>query len=367
MRVAFDVTETCSAAQTGCGYFTRYAVQAMLDANQRQGHGDTFTLHYRRSHKALAGFGYRPGGCELTPLPRVSALSSIRADVVHGFATHAPRLRGALRVVTLFDVFSALEESREWQAPRSRRRKIAQYRRLARHCDLILAISETTRRDFLNHFAYPEERIRVIPGGVSPAFTPEAASGRTGMRDRYRVPERYFLYVGGPVARKNVPRLLEAYAAASAGAHIDLVVAGSRTIEAERLEAGLREHGLERRVHFIGYVDDETMPALYACAEALLFPTFYEGFGMPVLEAMASGIPVVIGNRGAAPEIAGGHAVAVDPDDTEALRRAIDEVPNWSPERRTAAKRHAAGFRWEHYAGQVREAYQWVLDHPRGR
>jgi glycosyltransferase involved in cell wall biosynthesis len=365
VRIAYDITETCQAAPTGCGQFTRHTVRAMLEANRRYGWGDFFSLHYRASHARSAHLGYRPGGSVLSPLPRMPFRSLDRAEIIHGFATHAPGLGKARRVVTLFDVFSALEESRRWQAAQTRRRKIAQYKRLARRCDMILAISETTRRDFLRRFAYPEHRIRVVHGGVSPAFCPQAASRRNEVLGPYRLPERYFLYVGAPIPRKNLPRLVDAYAASSAGADTDLVVAGGLTAETESLRTGLRDRGLEHRVHFIGYVEDEAMPALYACAEALLFPTFYEGFGMPVLEAMASGIPVVIGNRGAAPEIAGDHAIAIDPEDTEALRRAIDSLSSRRPDQRQAAIRHASGFRWDESARAVREAYLWLMDQPR--
>jgi len=361
MQIAFDVTETCNAAPTGCGHFTLQAVQAMLDRNAREGWGDTFSLHYRASHSKMAGLGFSPPGYVLSPLSRWGRFSRARVDIVHGFATHAPSLGRGRRVVTLFDVFSALDESREWQAPGSRRRKMSQYRRLARQCDMIIAISETTKRDFLRHFDYPEQRIRVIEGGVGPAFSSDAQAQKPLVQKLYGLPERYFLYVGAPVPRKNVPRLIDAFAATEARREIGLVIAGSGNDETRRLMEKVQAKGLERSVHFVGYVADAHLPAVYACSEAFLFPTFYEGLGMPVLEAMACGVPVVIGNRGAAPEIAGGHATGIDPNSTVALSEAIERVIGIPPEARARASAYARGFTWEKCALMMREAYEWVI------
>lgn len=361
MRIAFDVTETCNAAPTGCGHFTRHAVQAMLDMNTRREWGDTFSMHYRASHATAAGLGFCPPGYVLEPLSRLSGFSRTSADIVHGFATHAASLGRACRVVTLFDVFSALDESREWQHGRSRRRKMRQYRRLARQCDMIIAISETTKCDFLRHFDYPEERLRVIHGGVDRAFSIDARKGGADLRAMYGLPERYFLYVGAPVPRKNLPRLIDAYAATDASGEIGLVIAGTVNDVARSLIADVRARELDDSVKFIGYVPDEHLPALYACAEAFLFPTFYEGLGMPVVEAMACGIPVVVGNSGAAPEAGGGYAFEVDPYDCDALSAAIGRALEMPEGDRVRASEYARAFTWENCAIQMHEAYEWML------
>lgn len=363
MRVAFDITETCSPEPTGCGHFTGHVVQAMLAANQREGWRDEYSLHYRASHGRAAGNAFHVPGREVTPLPGFGLFTAERADIIHGFATHAPRLGRALRAVTLFDVFSALEESAQWQHPRSRKRKISQYRQLARTCGLVLAISEATKRDFLAHFDCPAERVHVVHGGVSDAFVPEARSRRAGIRERYDLPESYFLYVGAPVARKNVPRLVEAFAGSASRQRCALVIAGSINGETERLIEQVKAMGLGREIRFTGYVPDEDLPGLYACAEAFLFPTFYEGFGMPILEAMACGVPVVLGDRGAAPEIAGGYGLAVNPYDTAALCEAIDRVTATTDEDRGRAAAHARSFTWEKCALKTRDAYRWALEH----
>lgn len=367
MRVAFDITETCGREPTGCGHFAQHVVQAMLDENHAQGWGDAYTLHYRASHRNQACHGFRPPGYVPRPLSRLGSFRAKTADIIHGFATHSPGLGKALRVVTLLDVFSALEQSARWQHPRSRRRKMGQYRRLARSCDLIIAISETTRRDFLSHFDYPEDRVHVVHGGVGPAFSSAARSQGAAIRAHYGLPESYFLYVGAPVPRKNVPRLIDAYAASASRRQTSLVIAGTINGEAERLIEKAERMGLGRDVHFVGYVSDADLPALYASAEAFLFPTFYEGFGLPILEAMACGVPVLIGNRGAAPEIAGGHALAVDPDDTHALSEAIDRVTEKGDEDRGQSAAFAARFTWTRCAVKNREAYQWVLNSTRER
>ena len=364
MRIAFDITETCSREPTGCGQFTRRMVQAMLDENDRQGWDDSYSLHVRPSHRSMARHACCPPGMAVCSLPRFTSPWACGPEIIHGFATHAPRYGSALRVVTLFDVFSALDESAQWQRPRSRRRKISQYRRLARTCDLVIAISETTKRDFLSHFDYPHERVRVIPAGVGSEFCPEARHRNAAVRQRYRLPESYFLYVGAPVPRKNVPRLIDAYATSASRRRTGLVIAGSINAEVQQLMGKTRTMGLDRDVRFVGYVPDGDLPALYAAAEAFLFPTFYEGLGLPVLEAMACGVPVLIGDRGAAPEVAGGHATAVDPDDTHALSRAIDNLATVDAAARSLAVNHARSFSWEAAAAMTHRAYLRLLGAP---
>jgi len=334
----------------------------MLSMNSRGESDDTYTLHYRMSHRRTCDLGFCPPGRILSPLPRFNCISSAKVDIIHGFATHASRLGRALRVVTLFDVFSVLDESREWQRRRSRRRKMAQYRRLAQTCDVILAISEATKRDFLRNFNYPEDRMHVVYGGVDPAFSADARSQLPELRQLYDLPESYFLYVGAPIPRKNVPRLINAYAASAASGEVVLIIAGGINEEAKQLMVEARNRGLGEKVRFIGYVPDEHLPALYACSEAFLFPTFYEGFGMPVLEAMACGVPVLIGNRGAAPEIARGHAVEVDPYDTTAITLAIDRLLDRDSAKLQRARKHAVSFTWDRCAKQTRQSYDWLIN-----
>jgi len=281
------------------------------------------------------------------------------ADIIHGFATHAPALGRARRIVTLFDVFSALPSSAEWQEPRSRRRKKRQYRALARTCRHVIAISEATRRDFVQFTGYPEERIDVVYGGISSNYTPGAAGRRAELVKQYSLPERYAFYLGAPVARKNVNRLIEAYAQSGITGEIDLVIGGSTTAGTEPLMALARDLAIADRVHFIGYVREEDKPGLYACAEAFLFPTFYEGLGLPLLEAMACGTPVMAGNRGAAPEIVSKYGVIVNPYDTRGIAAGIGEVVGMGAA--VEAVPYAQAFTWQRCAEETVAVYERVM------
>ena len=361
INVAIDVTETCRESPTGCGQFTAHVGRALLQREERTGGKNRFTFHYRASHRKSACHAFCPSGHDLHSLSRFAWTDRSHADIIHGFATHAPRLGSALRIVTLFDVFSTLEISKDWQSPASRRRKIRQYRRLAQSCDLIIAISETTKRDFLRSFDYPEDRIRVIYGGVDTSFSPSAGNQRSRITGHYALPERYFLYVGAPIPRKNVDRLIDAYSRSLASETTGLVIAGAVNHEARRLIDKIEQMDLAERIVFAGYVPAADLPALYACAEAFLFPTFYEGLGMPVLEAMACGTPVLIGNQGAAPEIAGSYAVQVDPRDTQELARAIDRLADTEPGKLDQAREHAIRHTWQACADATYDAYQWTL------
>ena len=186
----------------------------------------------------------------------------------------------------------------------------------------MIAISQATKDDLVAHYGVPKEKIPVVYHGVEPRFrpTPDPA-----VPARYGLPSRYFLYLGTLQPRKNLERLLQAYAQLS-GDVPALVLAGAKGWYFERIAAAIAALGLGERVFLPGYVPDEDVPALLTGALALVFPSLYEGFGLPVLEAMACGTPVVTANTSSLPEVVGEAGLLVDPLRVDEIAAAMQRL-----------------------------------------
>jgi glycosyltransferase involved in cell wall biosynthesis len=235
--------------------------------------------------------------------------------------------------------------------------------------DHLLAVSDQTRRDLMQWLAVPEQRVSVVYSGVDPGFErildPEQLAA---VRARYHLPPRFLLHVGTLQPRKNLVRLIEAYALLHQDWPADqpeppaLVLAGGKGWLYNEIFEAVRRLGLESLVHFPGFVTDADLPALYTLADLFVFPTLYEGFGLPVLEAMACGTPVVCSNTSSLPEIAGDAALLVTPTDTGALAAAMHQFLALRPDLRARliaqGQAQAQRFTWEETARQTAALYQ---------
>jgi len=219
--------------------------------------------------------------------------------------------------------------------------------------DHVLADSEATRADLIAHLGTEPEKVDVLYSGVDPRFCPAPeANEHERLQERYTIGERpYVLSVGTVQPRKNYIRLIRAFASLRAEAH--LLIAGGKGWLYEEIFAEAETH---ESVHLLGFVEDEDLPALYRSAALFAFPSLYEGFGLPVLEAMACGTPVVCSDVSSLPEVTGNAALLVDPLDTDALTGAMAHVLG-DAERREEMIAHglsqAARFTWERSARQL--------------
>ncbi len=214
----------------------------------------------------------------------------------------------------------------------------------------ILADSQATKDDLIALYDVAPEKVTVLLSGVNPRFQRgRDASILDAVRTRYGIGDvPFILSVGTVQPRKNYERLIEALAALPADLHgVHLVIAGGRGWLQESIFAAVKRLGLKDRVHFIGFADDADLPALYSAARCLAFPSLYEGFGLPVLEAMACGTPVVTSNVSSLVEVAGDATLLVDP---------------FSVEQIIAALTRASRFTWEKAAVQLRDVYHQLLE-----
>ncbi len=236
------------------------------------------------------------------------------------------------------------------------------YCRRASH---LIAVSEHTRQDVIATYGIAPHKITVVHEAADPRFQPQPAATVGEVRARYGLPQRYLLFVGTIEPRKNLSRLLDAFAAAHANGLTDgLVVVGRKGWLTEGFFARLESFALRERVLLPGYVPDSDLPAVYSAAQALVMPSLDEGFGLPILEAMACGTPVVASNAACLPEIGGAAARYFDPTDTEAMAEAIRAVlrdPALQAHMRQEGLAQAARFSWQRAAQETAQIYQRFL------
>jgi glycosyltransferase involved in cell wall biosynthesis len=236
--------------------------------------------------------------------------------------------------------------------------------------DAVIAVSENTKRDLMAFLDAPEEKIVVIPEAPDPIYQPNASpESIADLKRRYSLGDSYFLFVGTIEPKKNLKTLVEAYGQfrrmARASEDLpDLVVVGRKGWLFTDVFDLVNRLSLNDSVRFLGPVPREDLPAFYGGALALTYPSIYEGFGLPILEAMASGTPVVTSNVSSLPEVAGEAAICVDPRSVDGLAEALHRV--WSsPETRGDLKRkglaRARLFSWEKTARQTLDVYDRVV------
>jgi glycosyltransferase involved in cell wall biosynthesis len=373
-RICIDVSPTVHR-KAGLGRYVRELVPALMN-------GDTaydYCLFYHHPSRAQVppSFAAIPAfTVSLAPKPwRMSVLLAERLgipmdrivpgiDLFHSTEHLLPPFRSVATVFTLHDLIPQLFP--EFHLPLNRWFLNAAFPRFLKRADAIIAVSECTRRDAMRLYGVPEERITVVTEGVDPRF-------RAGIRDerrqevraRYALPEHYILYVGTIEPRKNLIRLVDAFRALRAGGFPHrLVLVGARGWLDQPVFDHIAELGLEEQVIRPGFVSDDDLPAVYSAADLFVFPSLYEGFGLPPLEALASGVPTVASNTSSIPEVVGDAALTVPPEDTaalaEAMRRALtdDDLRALLSDRGPA---QAAQFTWQKAAAQTRAVYDRVL------
>jgi glycosyltransferase involved in cell wall biosynthesis len=288
-----------------------------------------------------------------------------RVDLFHSPHYVLPPLVTCLSVVTIHDcihlVFPQYLPGRlarvyarvfmRWAAMRSAR---------------VLTVSEASKHDILRFFHVPEAKVVVIHNAIDERFlAPPPDEEVFRIRERFQLHEPFVLYAGNVKPHKNLERVIEAVAQLHANGfdQLKLLIIGNDISRYATLRRAVHAHNLHRYVRFLGFVPDQTLAILYRLSSVFVFPSLYEGFGLPPLEAMASGTPVVTSNVSSLPEVVGPAAVLVDPHDSHAIAEGIAHVlfdPQLRSSLRQRGLERAGAFSWEAAARALRDVYAAV-------
>jgi glycosyltransferase involved in cell wall biosynthesis len=236
----------------------------------------------------------------------------------------------------------------------------------AHRSDCILTVSDASKRDILHLFNIPPEKIVVVYNAIDAHFSvtpPPDAVAR--VRERYQLDHRFLLYVGNIKPHKNLVRLIEAFSELRTGdlEDLKLLIIGDEISKLPALRLAVHRHKLHKHVRFLGYVPDDQLAVLYRLAAVFVFPSLYEGFGLPPLEAMASGTPVVVSNVSSLPEVVGDAAVLVDPHDIDSIvdgLRCVLTNPARAEDMRRKGLERSREFSWERSVARTLEVYKRI-------
>ena len=289
------------------------------------------------------------------------AAARLNLDLLHSMAFVTPLVSPCPTLVTVYDL-SFLHYPDRFPATQ-RRYLTGQTRRSCRTARRVVTISASGREDVHRFFGVPRERIGVVRPGVDARYQPRPTDEVAAFRTQKGLPARFLLHVGTLQPRKNIPTLLDALARLNRP-DLPLYLVGGKGWLYDEIFARVKNLNLQDRVHFTGYVPDAELPLWYSAATALVFPSVYEGFGLPVVEAMACGTPVIAARASAIPEAAGEAALLFDPDDAVTLAKQIGDVLGNSD---LAAKMRADGliqanqFSWHQSGRDMAENYLSAL------
>lgn len=294
--------------------------------------------------------------------PRWDRMLAVQPDVVFLPNPHlVPLSLGVPLVTTVHDL--AFERFPEFLTFRRRMWHAAiRPRALLENSDALIAVSQHTKEDVVRMYGVPDDRIRVVYSGVSESGHPVTPLEVQQVRRTYGLPDRFILFVGTQEPRKNIAGVIAAYTAIAHSLGQHLVIAGERGWKTRQLFESISASAYRDRIHLLGFVPQRDKRALYAAADVFVYPSFYEGFGFPPLEAMLAGTPAVVSFNSSLPEIVGEWATMVDPYNTAQLAGVLQELLA-APVRVSEATRVAIRkkYSWERAARETIEILEGVV------
>ncbi|MFY9152610.1 MAG: glycosyltransferase family 1 protein [Prolixibacteraceae bacterium] len=372
MKIGFDAKRAFNNA-AGLGNFSRNCISALAG----QYPNDRFFLFHPENKKPLF---QAPENCtEIKPEQfwwkslnnawrsfQIAKLAKKQElDVYHGLSHELPvgiEKTGIKSVVTIHDLIYIRYS--EFFRRIDRNIYDRKFRHACRVADRIHAISEQTKRDLVTYFSVPEEKISVIYQGINPLFFQKAdEDSKSGFRKKFNLPEKFILTVGTVEPRKNLMALLEGMV--SSGIDLPLVVVGKRTKYQRKAEVFISANKEKLNVIFFSGIQDSELSMLYQLAEVMVYPSLFEGFGLPVAEAQAAGCPVITSNTSSLSEAGGDAAIYINPENPTEIGQALETLLGDNQLRETLilkGKVNAQRFIPEKLATQIKQLYNSLLN-----
>ena len=357
MRIALDASSVATRERSGIGVCLVNLLDSLAAIDRENHYSVCYRLSRLRHWRSL--YVPRAPNFHLRVIQE-PLLFPRNADVFHDGDSRLPKRCEAPITVNVYDIFSLLRT--DLATEEFRRRKCERYREIAARAAGVIAASESTRRDLVKTLDIPADRIHVVYPSISGRFTPRDAVETDRVLRKYGIPSPYLLSVAAFSKRKNTHRLLQAYASlrkqGRMGSTLALVGSLQHWPDWRR---SLEEAEVDDGVVVTGYVSDDDLPALYSGARGFLFPSLYEGFGMPLVEAMSCGTPVLTSDVSSMPEVVGDAGVLVHPEDQEEIEQKIAELEANAGLREELSKRglqRASLFSGERSARKLLDVWQ---------
>ena len=285
-----------------------------------------------------------------------------KIDIAHTTDSAFLNFRGAAKIFTIYDlaVFRKETQIPNYTSERHKRIIDKKTKEILKNVDGVIAISNATKNDILQFYDFPENKIRVIP--LAPNQIMGSCKKDIDLRVHKLEKKGYLLFVGQISIRKNIINLLKAFSLSGLYNDYKLVLAGMEGRGIEIIKETILTLGLNERVELLNYIPDESLSSLYENSVGFLFPTFYEGFGIPILEAMMNKTPVLIGNIGAAPETAGGYGIEVSPFSVDEISEGLKNLIATPINQIENAFNYACKFNWKNNAMETQRFYEDTLN-----
>ena len=362
MRIGIDVSKI--GDKDGIGRYTFHLVKALMEIDAVNEY-KLFTLFHRPSvDDPSAVLGELPPNVTFTSdkIPSVHGV-----DLFHGTAYKVPSGSRNKLVYTVHDLTFITHP--EFHTLQNRIHCLMGTVSAVCQAATIIAVSNHTKHDIMTQLAVPENRIDVVYLAADEHFSPTQHDSREQVAAKYGIRSPYIFNLGTIEPRKNIERLVQAYAMLPAARKnaCSLVIGGGAGWMNSDIYRYVQDNDLGEYVKMIGHVDDEDLPALYTSCEVFVYPSMYEGFGLPVLEAMACGAPVITSRTSSLPEVAGDAAILVDPEDVQSIRDAMEGLLTNGGKRsklREKGLKQSLNFLWRRTAKETLEVYDRTAKAP---
>lgn len=372
MKVSIEL-QPCLKNKSGIGIYTYELTKRLQSFGNIEFEGNIFNFLNRNNiEKDIEGLNIKKNVCTLFPygiyrriwrhIPiKYNFLFRKKTDIYQFFNFIVPPNISGKVITTIHDLTYILYP--DTMDEKNRRSLEQDMHHTVINADYIITISESSRRDIIKHLGVTENKIQVIYPGVDEVYKKVLSSEEINdVKKKYNIPGKYLLYLGTLEPRKNIETIIRAYNSfkKSHKEDIKLVLAGKKGWLYESIFKLVKDFGIESEVIFTDYIDDTDKAPLYQGAEIFLFPSLYEGFGIPVIEAMASRIPVITSNSSSLPEVAGNAAIITEPLDYKKISASIERILNEDGLREKMINegiKQAEKFNWDSSAEKLKNIY----------